>query len=548
MKKYFVVAIAVLALVAVAVPASAKVEFSYGGLFRARVISQSDFSYAYGNSNSAATASLPLNATSGETDYSEETLNRIDQRTRLYFFFTASENLKLVTRLEWNEIWGNSASAGRVGADVGDLVIKNSYIDFNIPNGAIPINAKVGIQGINLMNSWMIDDDFSSANLSFKFNDSLKATIGYIAGRNDDVFNEKDNIDDLFVAVDYVCGPWSASLVGVAQFAEDNNASADPQTMITSPIGAVNGLPAVALDTHNHGTLAPINISTPNNYFRRYLANAAGGFNRYNTSDNQLFNLGFDMKYKTENLAAYLSFIKNLGQANFVAFNADGTGRILNHMNRDFDYLGWMLDAGVNYYCGPFTLNLAGFYTTGSEDIEDSFKVNGVGQYKKTGDMHAFTYALDTTKYFSEIIGGGILDNTAPSHEDLQWHGYGMPSNLWTITAGAAWQALPTTKISFSYWYFGTAEDVVSGPKRPGDYVNHQDFLNQFFGPQNLTNKDLEFGSEIGHEFDLIISQKIVDGLMLDLVGAYLLSGDAYSLRADDNDALELGARLQWTF
>ncbi len=542
MKKYFVVAIAVLAMVAIAVPASAKVEFSYGGLFRARVISQNDFAYGYGNG---------ALATSGAIDWTEESLNRFDQRTRLYFIFTASENLKFVNRLEWNEIWGNSSTSGRVGADRGDVVVKNSYLDFNIPNGAIPINAKVGIQGINLLNSWMIDDDFSSANLTFKFNDSLKASIGYIAGRNDDVFQEKDNIDDLFVVVDYVCGPWSASVVGVAQWAQDNNASADPQTLITSPIDAVNGLPAVTVQDatkHGHGSIAPIDITTPNNYFRRYLANAGGGFNRYMTSDNQLYNLGFDVRYKTENLAAYLTFIKNFGYANFVAFNADNTGRILNHMNRDFDYLGWMVDAGVNYYCGPFTLNLGGFYTTGSQDIEDSFKVNGVGQYKKTGDMHAFTYALDTTKYFSEIIGGGILDNVAPSHEDLQWHGYGMPSNLWTITAGAAWQALPTTKISFSYWYFGTAEDVVSGPKRPGDFVNQQDFLNQYFGAQNLTNKDLTFGSEIGHEFDLVISQKIVDGLMLDLVGAYLLSGEAYSLSPDDQDALELGARLQWTF
>ncbi|MHC1744148.1 MAG: hypothetical protein AB9873_14100 [Syntrophobacteraceae bacterium] len=215
-----------------------------------------------------------------------------------------------------------------------------------------------------------------------------------------------------------------------------------------------------------------------------------------------------------------------------------------------------MIDAGGSYFCGPFTVNLGGFYTSGPEDIEDSLRGDGAGgvQGKKTGEIDWFTYPLGNSKYFSEIIGGGILDPIAPKHEDLQWKGYPYPSNLWTVNAGAAWQVLPSTKLAFSYWYFGTSEDVVSGPKRPNDArflggaLNKQnEFLSQYFRGEVPAN-ELQFDSEIGHEFNFNISHKLVDGLMLDLVAAYLISGDAYSMRPDDLDALELGARLQWTF
>lgn len=536
MKRYFVVAIAVLALVAVAMPASAKVEFSYGGLFRARVLDQHDFAANYTQSSPAG------------VDLSEENLSRIDQRLRLFFTFTASENLKLVTKFEANEIWGNSNTSGRVGADQPDLVVKNSYIDFNIPNGMLPINAKVGVQGINLMNSWLVDDDFASANLTFKFNPSLKASIGYIGGRNDDVFNEQENIDDLWLVVDYVCGPFSAAFAGFAQWGRDTNVSADPQTVINTPVSSTNQLLGTGGVTH--ASVSALNISTPTNFFRRYLANAGfgGPFTAASFSSNQLYNLGFDLRYKVDYLSAYLTFIKNLGSVDILAFNSDGTGRPTSRMSRTMDYEGWMVDAGLNYFCGPWTLNVGGFYTSGPEDIADSFGSANNPAGNKTGDIDWFTYPLATSKYFSEIIGGGIFDNRAPMHEDLQWRGYPMPSNLWTVTAGAAWQVLPSTKLAFSYWYFGTSEDVVSGPKRPGDFFSQQEFLNDYFTAQNLTKNDLQFDSEIGHEFNLGLTQKIVDGLVLDVVGAYLIAGDAYSLRSDDQDAYEFGARLQWSF
>jgi hypothetical protein len=189
------------------------------------------------------------------------------------------------------------------------------------------------------------------------------------------------------------------------------------------------------------------------------------------------------------------------------------------------EYKGWMVDAGVSYFCGPFTLNAGGFYTSGDElDTTAADVING-----DTFDTHAFTYHMATAKYFSEIGGGGILDHFGPDvgfWPSNGWRGYGHPSNLWTLTVGGAYQVLEKTKLSAAYWYFGTSEDVISDVDNLG-----------------LIQTD----DEIGHELDFYVSQGIVDGLTLDLVAAYLFTGDAYSPSGDD-DFYELGARLQWNF
>lgn len=582
MKKYFVVAIALMAVLAVAMPASAKVEFSYGGLFRARVFSEGDFANPI-SSNTVDQFGQALPAPDRRYfDNDENTRNRLDQRLRLYFTFTASENLKLVTKFEANEIWGDLNSSGRIGADhPNDFVVKNSYLDFNIPNGMAPINAKVGIQTITLFNSWVIDDDFASANVAVKL-DPFKLTLGYIAGQNDDQFNEKENVDDFIAVVDYVCGPWSASLGTVIQFGHDTFASADPSTVSeTTPVTffAGNYVPAVGSITtgprQNNTAFnnARFEITGANNFFQRYFTNPFGssfapndgvGIHHLTASDNNLIDLALSLNYKVDFMSAYLNFVRNFGKIHIQAFRDNMENGLGSAQGFDFDYEGWMIDAGGSYFCGPFTFNMSGFYTSGPEDIKDSLRgvpgLTGPGAVagKKTGDIDWFTYPLGNSKYFSEIIGGGIFDPIAPKHEDLQWRGYPNPTNLWTINAGAAWQVLPSTKLAFSYWYFGTAEDVVSGPRNPNSFapggINNirgfnarNEFLTQYFRGE-VPASALSFDSEIGHEFNLNMSHKIVDGLMLDLVAAYLIAGDAYSMRADDLDAIELGARLQWTF
>ncbi len=496
MKKFLVVGFIVFVAIAVAAPAMAatKIDFSYGGVIRTRVFNQSNFSGLDGGDSL-----------------------RWDYRMRLYLTFAASENLKLVTKFEVGDVVaGGPNTTGRVGADGKDIEVKNAYVDFNIPNGLLPLNLKAGTQGLVFFDSWVIDDDFTAAYLSSTVTGvaggGTKVGLGFIKAQEPNTFNSELDIDQYFVHVDYPCKPWFLSAIGFWQYGNGTAVSADPQTLNTPVVGVIQR----TIDSE---------IDGPTNYFRRALLapNSLRPAAFVKGGQNNLIDLGVTGKYKTDVWSAYLTFVKNLGSVDFKRYDEDG--RAIDTVTSD--YTGWMVDAGGSYYCGPWTFSLAGFYTSGPEEVESAFSGR-----RPNVDVDTFTYPLATSKYFSEIIGGGIFDNTAPSHDDLQWRGYGFPTNLWTVNLGAAWQVLPDTKLGFGYWYFSTAEDVISEVRG----FNANGFLN------------VNLDTSIGHEFNLNLTQKVVDGLMLDVVGAYLITDDAYSSAIDEDDVFEIGARLQWSF
>lgn len=550
MKKYFITLVALFVAMTIAMPVFAASELKYGGQFRTRFIAQNNFFDGFDEHTNV----------NGVGVFDDKN-TFVDTRLRLFFIYQASENLRVVTRFEVGDsVWGNvvDSKGARVGADMTAVEIKNAYVDFAIP-GCPGLRSQIGIQGLVLLNSWIIDDDFAAAVAKYKF-EPVTVTAGYIAAQNvrdtilgDDLINlgqsaigssfhgEHDSIDDLFLDVTYAQGPWTASAIFFWQAGHDTAASIDPRTMttpqsaITVPgprFAIVDGivdpgdlsatLPSGLTRAGGQATFTPIGTplgggvlpAAPN-------ADLGEDPTLFNIQNNNLVDLGFNVGYKADAWNAYLSFVKNLG-----GFDANDTLGI----RRSYDYTGWMVDAGFNYFCGPYTFNIGGFYITGQEDNFSRIDDGTIG----TDEFQAFTYPLATSKYFSEILGGGILDNMAPQHVDFtglpdsQWRGYGMPTNLWTITVGGAWQVLEKTKISASYWYFGTAEDVNSG-----------------FNPVTLNT---ETDTSIGHEFNLYLTQGIVDGLTLDLVGAYLFTDDAYSAFNTDDDVYELGARIQWAF
>jgi hypothetical protein len=260
------------------------------------------------------------------------------------------------------------------------------------------------------------------------------------------------------------------------------------------------------------------------------------------------------------------------------AFIYDG-----NEALKSRDYTGWMVDAGVFYYCGPFTLNLGGFYTTGPDYRQyDLPIVNNAGNFYTSfnrfrslstlapteavvtvpwkaldvqSDVSWFTYPhAGPSKQSSEIVGGAIFDTgffpgSFGKDGVNYWIGYPAPSNLWNINIGGAWQVLPKTKLAASFWYWATSEDVMSGAKIGTTLING-------FPRSILVGQ--EFANDVGYELNFNMTQGIVDGLTLDLVAAYMFTGDAYVnswngrfLDAENfskDDAWKLGARLQWNF
>lgn len=450
MKRNFIVLVAVLAAVALAVPSFA-VDFKYGGLYRLRW--QSNDNVADGN------------------DDFDDNGNWFDQRLRMLFTFVASENLQLVTHWEADTLWGReSPGAGRhgggdIGADATNLEMKNVYLEFNIPN--TPLRTKLGVQGASFLKGWIFADDFSGAVFSTKL-DPVKVTFGYVAGQNTDVTTTNENVDDFFLALDYANGPFKASLVGFYQYAHDTNLSTYPD------------------------------MST-------------GLFRASSTAvtDNNLFNLGVNLGYKTDMFVLGLTGIKNFGSYDLVGGGSQ-------------DYTGWMLEGTADFMWNAMTFHLGAFYTSGDDDNEAAFD--------NAKDYDAFAYARGASYYWSEILGLGMLDVSVAGSDHLNPANQGayraadVPSNLWALNLGVIWQAMPETKVTFNYYYVATAEDVLA---------------NAATGETDDT---------IGHEVNLYISQGIVDKLNLTLVGAYLFADDAYTIFKDDDDAYELGAVLQWKF
>ncbi|HOV86512.1 MAG TPA: hypothetical protein PLM79_09130 [Syntrophobacteraceae bacterium] len=550
MKRYFMILVALAVAVTLASPALAAVEFKYGGQFKNRIHSS--------------------NNTWDGSDEGSDNLNFLDQRLRLYFTFQASENLKLVWKMEVGDTtWGNDwptagtstlGKGGRVGSDAQNVETKNAYIDFNIPN--TPVKIISGIQTLNLLNSWIVDDDFSAIVAKAKF-EPFAVTLGYVAAQNYDLSHYVDNIDSFFFAFDWVQKPFSASLIGYYQYGRDTIASVWPWTR--SPLGNIGNSTTSAAFFPYYGSLVP----SANDMFRNGLLSV---------SDNSLFDLGLNFSYKIDWLSAYVTFVKNLGSFDVnIAKSYPLLPPSTNPTNytkfRSMDYTGWMVDAGVTYYCAPWTANIGGFYTSGQESpsskvVGNIFSGLPVDPYQlyfisidsfKGNDLDRFVMPLSQTKYSSEIIGGGILGDTqdrgnGPFTGDVQrgnfWEGYASPFNIWTITVGGSYQLLPKTKLSASYWYFNTSEDVPVALKKTFGIAPNGDIIARY-----------EMDSQIGHEFDVYLDHEIVDGLQLTLVGAYLVAGDAFcpinrTLSANPNqifrknadDAYELGARLQWNF
>jgi len=497
MKKYLIMAVAVFAVLAVAMPSFA-LEMKYGGMFRIRL--QSNDNVSDGN------------------DEIDDNSNYIDQRLHMYFTFVSSENLQVVTKWEADTRWGNDNNAvtsfsqppngrqggGDVGADAVNLEMKNVYIDFAIP--MTPVRMTMGVQTIGLLSGWIVNDDFSAAVATAKL-DPVRVQLGYIAARNEN-FNDEadDNVDDIVLNVSYAQGPFKASLIGLYQFGHDTNVGIDPGI-----IGNATNIQSNFTRGAGHtfpGTSEPI-------------------------FDNQFFDLGLSFEYKVPLWSAYINFVKNFGS---FSFDDD------DDFDVETNYDGWMVDAGASLYCGAFTFSLNGFVTSGASIDDDASGVNFVDYTHDLNNL--FRMPAGVSHYWSEIMGLGSLDEsvannvngTLVSNNDRNKanRGYASsdhPSNLWMVNAGAAWQALEGTKLTLNYYYIGTTEEVLAD-------------IDAF----DAGHTDDSRGSSVGHELDFYVDQKIVDKLNLRLVGAYLFADEAYTAFADDDDAYEVGAVLMWAF
>jgi hypothetical protein len=176
MKKLLVLGLAVAMVIAFTLPASA-FESVFGGYWRTRAYTEQRFS---GNTDVDS---------NGKSDNG---LEQVDTRTRLYYTAVLNDNLKLVNKFEWNNVWGDTVG-GDYGADgTGIFRIKESYVDANIG----PVRAKIGEQDVTWARGFIYADEFSGATVSFKAGDVL-VPITWMKGNEGGSNNNSKDTDIL---------------------------------------------------------------------------------------------------------------------------------------------------------------------------------------------------------------------------------------------------------------------------------------------------------------------------------------------------------------
>ncbi len=172
----------------------------------------------------------------------------------------------------------------------------------------------------------------------------------------------------------------------------------------------------------------------------------------------------------------------------------------------DFDVAAYLVAGGASVPLGPASLHGQAFYASGDDDgtdddLEAFFGIGGGGA--------GWAY------YWSEIMGLGIFDN-----QSSVGHGNADVSNIVAVNIGATIKPMEKLSLTGDIWWAALVEDNL------------------------VTGED-----ELGVEVDLKATYQLIEGLNLDVVGAYLFSGDASSTDGNnEDDPYEIGTRLSLSF
>jgi hypothetical protein len=222
----------------------------------------------------------------------------------------------------------------------------------------------------------------------------------------------------------------------------------------------------------------------------------------YGTLDLVTFGFDFDMDF--DNFGLWLT-----------AFGQDGS---LDTNGKNLDISAWLAAIGGNVMLGPVDLHAQGFYSPGDDDTNQA---NPLLRDDKIENVQA----PQASYYWAEILGYGIFDYAVP---------FGSPAdkifNIWAVNVGATFKPMDKLSVTADLWYAERENDVLY-ESIPGSGVFDR------------------AESELGTELDVKVTYQLVEGLNLDLVGAYLWAGDAVSENGkNQEDPYEFGARLSLSF
>jgi hypothetical protein len=201
-----------------------------------------------------------------------------------------------------------------------------------------------------------------------------------------------------------------------------------------------------------------------------------------------VYYLGVDVDATLDMLSLWGTFIYSGGE-----IGADGAN----------DVSGFLLAAGGTFKLSD-TMDIHGqaFYATG-DDPDDA-----------DADSDAFYSAPGQCWYWSEIMGYGIFDNQVSNNSPDC-----LITNITALNLGVTVKPMDKLSLSFDVWY-ATLNEVTAGADE-----------------------------DLGIEVDFVATYQLVEGLNLDVVGAYLFADDGTTGGgSDDENAYEVGTRLSLSF
>jgi len=435
---------------------------------------------------------------------------QVDTRTRLYYTAKINDNLKNVNKFEMDATWGSDTDWSRNGRSTATTApytfVDGAGVTQTIPGQTIVTsgnNKSYGSPGadggnLEIKNSYA---DFNTGPINW--------TVGvqpyelfrafYIANDDAGVIARWPITEGAGIAASwlkaYEGGPDggnnsdvdSYTLSGWFYFNKNISIKPSVSWAHSSQVELTYGAGVLAVDPAVVGTF---DNTAP-----------FGSTLPYGTLDLVTYGFDFDMDY--DNFGLWLTAYGQSG-------SLDATGQNL-------DISAWLAAIGGNVMLGPVELHAQGFYTPGDDDTDE---INPLLRDDKIENIQA----PQASYYWAEIMGYGIFDydvcNGSPADKIF---------NIWAANIGATFKPMDKLSVTADLWYAERENDIL--------YVNA-------LSPTGFTK-----ASKLGTELDLRVTYQLVEGLNLDLVGAYLWAGDAVSTDGNNQeDPYEFGAQLSLSF
>ena len=204
--------------------------------------------------------------------------------------------------------------------------------------------------------------------------------------------------------------------------------------------------------------------------------------------DVSVYFLGLDVDLKFEAASVWFTGIYSAGEVESVS------------LGDTVDVSASLAALGGEIELGSLAVRGEVIYASGDDDPTDD-------------EANDFYVPDGNSYYWAEIMGLGVFDNTASANAPAD-----AISNLTAANVGVSFSASENLTLDADLWYASLMEDDAAG------------------------------NSDLGIEIDLKATYKMMEGMKLELVAAYLSAGEATYDGDDEADPIEVGARLSFSF